>query len=128
MCFKQFRQDKIQLSVHSHGDVVHTHWQQEGEKDHAHKPVFIGALHGLAGSAPALALIPAVSSGQLLLAMSYLLLFSLGVMLSMLAFGLGFGHLQRFLAMRYQQVHQFSRHVLASVSLLLGGFWLFQAI
>ena len=128
LCFKQFHQDKIRLSAHRHGDVVHTHWHKENQNDHAHKPVFIGALHGLAGSAPALALIPAVSSGQLSLAMTYLMLFSVGVMMSMLAFGIGFGYMQSFLADRYQRMHHISRHILAAVSVLLGGFWLVQAL
>ena len=52
----------------------------------------------------------------------------MGVMLSMLAFGLGFGYLQRFLAQRYEVIHEFSRNVLATVSIALGGFWVFQAL
>ena len=117
------------MKEHSHGDVVHTHWQEEThEQQSPHKPVFIGALHGLAGSAPALALIPAVASGQLQLAMLYLGLFSFGVMLSMLAFGLGFGVLQRWLNNHYQQAFQYSRQLLAMFSIALGGFWLAQAL
>lgn len=129
--FFQLRKDKLKLEIHRHGDVVHTHWHDdntEHSSKHIHKPVFVGVLHGLAGSAPALALIPAISSGEFVSAMMYLILFSVGVMLSMLAFGLGFAHLQRFLNNRYQQVFQLSRHLLAFSSICLGSFWLSQAI
>lgn len=129
LCFWQFNKEKVTLKTHTHGDIQHTHWHDDSHQQQgAHKPIFIGALHGLAGSAPALALIPAVASGQLSLALTYLVLFSVGVMLSMLAFGLGFGVFQRWLSKHYQQVFQYSRHALASFSIVLGGFWLVQAI
>ena len=147
-CFWQFRTEQIALKPHSHGDVTHTHWHEKDhlikdatEHDHdqnadlqalekveLHKPVFVGVLHGLAGSAPALAVIPAVSTGQLSLALAYLLLFSIGVMLSMVVFGLGFANVQRFLASRYQWVFQASRRLLATASIVFGGYWLVQAL
>ena len=130
-CFIQFRKDNLSLSMHRHGDVVHTHWQHKGT-EHAdkstHKPVFVGLLHGLAGSAPALALMPAVASGEIVTALGYLLLFSVGVMLSMMLFGLGFAQIQQFLQRRYRALFTASRYLLASVSILLGGFWLIQAL
>jgi nickel/cobalt exporter len=131
LCFVQFRREKIRLEIHTHNDIVHTHWHDNSDdhnRNNIHKPVFIGVLHGLAGSAPALALFPAVASGQFFSAMIYLLLFSLGVMLSMLAFGLGFAHVQRFLNNRYQQVFQFSRHFLAFSSIGFGSYWLAQTV
>ncbi|MEJ2043157.1 MAG: sulfite exporter TauE/SafE family protein [Reinekea sp.] len=127
----QIRKNKLQLVTHRHGDVAHTHWQDGNDahdKSDLHKPVFVGILHGLAGSAPALALIPAVASGQLYYAIFYLLLFSVGVMLSMLVFGLSFAHLQKFLNQRYQQAFQISRYLLALASIGLGGFWFFSAL
>lgn len=132
VCFNQFK-NKIKLQLHSHShshtDIEHIHWCDEGhQKQRLHKSVFVGVLHGLAGSAPALALIPAVASGQVKLAMIYLLLFSLGVMISMMAFGLGFGALQFWINKRYEKIFHYSRYILASISILLGGFWLMQAV
>ena len=144
-CFWHFRKEKLKLQPHSHGDLVHTHWHEDGhesvsgdmasavqpsalKKDDLHKPVFVGVLHGLAGSAPALALIPAVGQGQLTLALGYLVLFSLGVMLSMVFFGLGFANVQRFLQQRYEQVFEISRRLLAGASIVFGAYWLSQAI
>lgn len=146
MCLRRFSQDNITLTHHHHGDIEHVHWQSTpsqpsamshsngsssnhfNKKHHAHKPVLIGMLHGLAGSAPALALIPAVARGQFGEAVLYLVIFSLGVMLSMLFFGLGFAKIQHFLSVRYAPAFRWSRYVIAFLSIGLGGFWLMQAV
>lgn len=131
--YLQMRKERLSLQKHSHGDIEHTHWQTENHGTEAsatreaHKPVFVGVLHGLAGSAPALALIPAVGKGDITLAIGYLLIFSLGVMLSMLAFGLGFARIQHFLSHNYNRIFAWSRHGLALGSIALGSFWLYQA-
>lgn len=128
-CFYQIRRDRLVLERHSHGDVEHVHWTHASKEKHqGHKPVFVGVLHGLAGSAPALALIPAVASGEVAEAMGYLVLFSIGVMLAMMTFGFGFAHIQRFLSSKSQNVFQFSRQLVAFVSMTFGGYWIFQAI
>jgi len=143
--FWQFRRQKISLIQHAHDDIVHTHWSTEHHTDqqpqqltnncsqdkarhNVHQPVMIGMLHGLAGSAPALALIPAVASGQLLLAVAYLIVFSLGVILSMLVFGLGFAWIQRYLYQRYQRVFTVCRHLIALTAIGFGSFWVLQAL
>lgn len=52
------------------------------------RPAFaIGSLHGVAGSAPVIALIPLMQIAQPAPAVLYLLCFSLGVLLAMLGFG-----------------------------------------
>jgi cytochrome c biogenesis protein CcdA len=146
MCFWRFRQQRLSLKTHTHtygdSELVHTHWHLEGHtqsdtdaqhnvkdsgKQDSHAPVMVGMLHGLAGSAPALALVPAVAQGQLFLAMLYLLLFSVGVMLSMLVFGSGLGSLQQYLQHKHVRLFMFSRYLVATAAILLGGFWLSQA-
>ena len=141
LCFLRFRRERISLVEHRHGDVVHRHWQVEGSahageaSDHRgsdrvrrHTPVMVGVMHGLAGSAPALALIPVVVHGELLTALVYLALFSLGVMLAMVIFGLGFGATQRFLQQRYLWIFNAFRNMVAAASILLGGYWIAQAL
>lgn len=147
MCFWRFRQQKIQLVSHRHGSVVHTHWQisGQGHGDHPqahavtdstqpltagdkHAPVMVGVLHGLAGSAPALALVPVVTQGQFSTALGYLLVFSLGVTLAMASFGLGFGAVQHRLQRLSYRLFQASRYLVASGSVVLGGFWLSQSL
>ncbi len=85
----------------------------------------IGMLHGLAGSAAALALVPVVSQ-QLSSALFYLLVFSLGVMLAMLVFGLGFSLSLCKLQRSYYRMVHINQGVMASGSVLLGGYWLLQ--
>ncbi len=57
------------------------------EHQHSHAPVLVGVLHGVAGSAPLLALLPLSQMTSPWRAMSYLLLFGLGVFIAMLIFG-----------------------------------------
>jgi len=138
ICFWRFRRERISLSEHHHGLVVHRHWHIEGDTSHGaanandrhkgHAPVMIGIMHGLAGSAPALALVPVVAQGELLVAIFYLTLFSIGVMLAMLIFGIGFGATQRFLQLRYLWVFNYFRNFIAISSVLVGGYWLGQAL
>ena len=63
----------------------------ENRKIFSHLPqrgaVFVGIVHGVAGSAPLLALIPLASVSHPLIAMLYVLLFSAGVLLAMTALG-----------------------------------------
>jgi sulfite exporter TauE/SafE len=46
----------------------------------------VGALHGAAGSAPLLALLPAVAQESALVGIAYLLVFGLGLVVAMLLF------------------------------------------
>ena len=137
VCLWRFRRERISLAEHRHGEIVHRHWQIEGsghagetdgDRLQRHTPVMVGVMHGLAGSAPALALIPVVVHGDLVTALLYLLLFSFGVMLAMLVFGLGFGATQHFLQQRYLWVFNGFRNLVASASILVGGYWITQAL
>ena len=69
-----------------------------------------------------------MASGQLVSAMLYLVLFSVGVMLSMLVFGLGLANVQQWLIQRYQRIFHISRYSLALSSIGLGSYWLVQAV
>lgn len=76
---------------HSHEDAkAHHHGHFHGHY-HEHGALMVGALHGLAGSAPILAVLPAAarSAG---LGLAYLLVFSVGVGLAMAAVSGLLGH------------------------------------
>ncbi len=140
-CLWQLR--KATLKVHSHGDIQHIHWHENEHTNEdlieqsdkptkkrlkeKHKPLMIGMLHGLAGSAPVLALIPALNQGHLFFAVAYLVLFSVGMMLSMIAFGLSFAYCQKFFGSKLQSIAQYGRYALAALSISFGAFWMFQA-
>ena len=135
--FWRIKSQAIRIEAHKHGQVVHRHWHvsdhttatNNGDSvKQAHTPVMVGMLHGLAGSAPALALVPAVSQGNLSLSLTYLLVFSVGVMLSMLFFGVGLGFLQQNLQQRHIRLFNWHRYLIASLSVMIGSYWLVNAI
>ncbi|HKK13287.1 MAG TPA: sulfite exporter TauE/SafE family protein [Gammaproteobacteria bacterium] len=87
---------RAHLHFHRHdGMPGHAHWHQhhgraghdERAHRHGHRAVLVGLLHGTAGSAPLLALIPLAKMGSPWVGLAYLLVFSLGVLSSMLVFG-----------------------------------------
>lgn len=131
--FWRIKSQALRIDEHNHGEVVHRHWhladhssaaEVGGSVKQAHTPVLVGMLHGFAGSAPALAIVPAVSQGNFSLSLVYLIVFSLGVMLSMLFFGLGLGFLQQHLQQRYVRLFKWHRYVIASLSVIVGSYWL----
>jgi len=111
------RTRRLRLGFHVHpGQPAHAHWHSDAasndhdparERTHAqthahdrtqrlsegpgpqhdHSAVLIGALHGFAGSAPVFALIPAIAGGEPAWALAHLSLFSIGMLLAMLACG-----------------------------------------
>lgn len=95
---------RAHLHFHHHDGVpVHAHWHTHAPRGahasdahrHGHAAVLVGALHGTAGSAPMLALLPAVAEGSAGLGLAYLVAFSAGVLVAMLVFGGLFGALLR---------------------------------
>lgn len=102
------------------------HIDQYSENRQHTTPLMVGVLHGLAGSASTLAVIPALAQGDAALGMVYLMLFSLGVMLSMLLFGLSFGRLQQYLQCHHWYWFQCNRLLIAAGSVIMGVYWLYQ--
>lgn len=134
--FWQFKEKSISVTRHAHGDIEHSHWHdhQHIEKNieksvkSEHVPIMVGSLHGLAGSAPALALIPLASQGDIYAVIGYLLVFSTGVMLSMVLFGLGLGSVQKWLSLRCKRIDYWSQRFIALASTVVGCLWLYKAI
>ena len=83
-----YRQD-LHLSFHHHEpDINHVHWHQSNHKKvQDHSALLVGVLHGIAGSAPLLVLIPLSKMGSATMAMGYVALFGLGVIIAMIIFG-----------------------------------------
>ncbi len=88
------------LHFHEHeGLSPHAHWHSHEDAKahqhghyHDHGALMVGALHGLAGSAPILAVLPAAARSPGL-GLAYLLIFSGGVALAMAAVSGLLGHL-----------------------------------
>lgn len=132
-----FKYEGLTLKKHSYADTVHRHWHDKGHAGaksecaknsvNAHKPIMVGLLHGFAGSAPAIALIPALAYAQISVSLLYLTAFSVGVMLAMFGFSLSFNYCHHVLSEKYQFFYQYNRQTIALMSIFVGGFWLAQA-
>lgn len=121
----KLRAESLAIASHTHDGITHTHiHNHEHTSKNDHKPVLVGVLHGLAGSAPVLALIPAIQQGAVLAAVSYVALFSFGVLASMVGFGFGLGYVQRGLQHWHQKLFNGLRVALGFSSIGIGAYWL----
>lgn len=85
-----------------------------------HGAVAVGMLHGLAGSAPFLAIIPLAQLHSLWSAFIYLLSFSTGVVFSMMLFGTVLSTVYRYIASRGMVYLKVLRAVIAISALVTG--------
>jgi ABC-type nickel/cobalt efflux system permease component RcnA len=70
---------------------LHSHLLGDGH-DHKHAPTLVGLMHGLAGAAPAVALVPLAMFDTAFGGISYLLLFAIGTAVSMSVYALFAGY------------------------------------
>ena len=94
--FYSLLRKRAHIHFHSHSDLPeHAHWHvhpQHTKHDatahrHAHAATMVGALHGMAGSAPLLLLLPLGQMDSPLHGIIYLIIFCVGVVVAMLLFG-----------------------------------------
>ncbi len=127
------------LHFHEHGGYApHAHWHSHEEDSshltkglahhhpdhhHEHTPLFVGGLHGLAGSAPILAVLPAATRSPLL-GVLYLLLFALGVSLAMAAVSGALGHFAGRLQERHDKRGLAGLRVLSGTGSIALGVWM----
>ncbi len=116
---------RAHIHFHEHSGLpAHAHWHSHHKQKshhHSHTAVFVGILHGLAGSAPLLALIPIATSEQPLYGFLYLLIFSLGVMTSMLIFGGVLGLFTKKILDMSELLFRWVRGVLGLSAIAVGG-------
>ena len=87
---RSFIKKRIHLHTHTHGNNVHFHMHSHSESDdhhhsHEYKSLFVGMIHGMAGSA-ALMLAVLTTTGSFLEGISYIFVFGLGSILGMFIF------------------------------------------
>jgi len=87
-------------------------------------PFTVGIIHGMAGNAPVLAMLPALSQPDLLSAVSYLVLFAVGLLTSMVLFGLCLGKIQLWLSNKHHRYLDLSASLVGLSSLTVGIVWL----
>lgn len=130
---------RAHIHFHQHNGIPrHAHWHvhQEQHVDnhkkmshrHEHSAVMVGMLHGTAGSAPLLALIPLVDLGSSpWLGMGYLFLFGLGVIASMLIFSGLLGVTFKWLARWGNRAVQVARTGVALNAIGFGSYLLYSS-
>ena len=87
-------------------------------------PLAIGIIHGFAGNAPVLAMLPALAQDTVWSAISYLLLFSIGLLMSMTIFGMSLGKIQHWLKQRNELYMNYSGFAVGASSIAVGSLWL----
>lgn len=117
---------RLGVGFHRHRDwPAHAHWQREpGSVEHGHGALLVGVVHGTAGSAPLLAVLPVAAAGSPWVGLAYLLIFGLGVLAMMLLGGGLLGGLWRYLAGRGERVLPALRAAVAVGAIGFGGYWL----
>lgn len=129
---------KAHLHFHKHDEMTrHAHWhthhkhqvrEKEETHHHGHGAVMVGLMHGTAGSAPLLALIPLGKLGSPWYGISYLALFGTGVFISMLVFGGVLGSLFSWLNRHGNSFVRSMRALVALGSMSFGSYLLYGSL
>ncbi len=116
---------QIHIHFHQHDDLPqHAHWhshQKLKSHTHSHTALFVGMLHGLAGSAPLLAVIPITMTQRPLYGFLYLVIFSFGVILAMLLFGGILGYFSKLIVLYNEKVFRLIRSFLGLGAIGIGS-------
>jgi sulfite exporter TauE/SafE len=122
---------------HRHGDIEHVHFHLHPPRTshdglaahlrHSHAPLWIGILHGMAGSGAVLVLAPVLFAEDPLTYLGYILAFGLGSILSMSAFCAGLGGLANSLRSRAAAAGRWFAATAGSLGVAVGMIWLARA-
>ena len=131
------RQKKLHVHYHEHdGLPKHAHWHSHSASTqkqrhhqphnkiphkHRHSAVMVGILHGAAGSAPLLVLIPIARLSNPIYGVVYLVVFSIGVLVCMAIFGGILGIVYQWFESRGQHIINLVRITVASITIVVGG-------
>jgi ABC-type nickel/cobalt efflux system permease component RcnA len=113
---------------HSHhrSQSADTHKEQHnnGVHQHNHSALMVGVLHGAAGSAPLLVLIPLAQLENPVYGVIYLMVFSIAVLACMALFGGMLGFVYQWVSLRGSRVIKLLRITIAFGAIMAGGFLL----
>lgn len=120
---------RLHVHFHTHdGLPSHAHWHAHSDAGeshrHAHGALWVGVLHGAAGSAPLLALVPLAQASAPWMALAYLTVFGAGILAAMLIAGGVLEHVFDRLARRGETALAAWRYLVAFGSLGIGAWWL----
>jgi sulfite exporter TauE/SafE len=125
----QYRRKKVHAHVHSHGGEVHVHFHSHAlgeDHDHDHhsshlrKPLLVGMIHGLAGSA-ALMLLVLTTVRSAFQGLLFILIFGVGSICGMLLMSTIVALPFALMAARFQRINEAVRIVAGIISMALGS-------
>lgn len=127
--------DAVHGHLHAHaltsenGNGLHHHHSHHGDAAHHHQhlPTAMGALHGLAGSAPVIALIPITFLNNFYQAFIYLVLFSIGTTLSMTIYAAFAAVAMQGMKLSQQSVRRLTAGI-ALATIGVGVWWIVSAL
>lgn len=118
---------QLHAHVHSHDGLPHLHLHSHAlssNHEHSHAPTLMGALHGLAGAAPAIALLQVTRFDTVVQGMAYLLSYAIGTALGMAAYALLAGYIMGRTAIRSERWARRIGQGAGVLTILIGFFWL----
>jgi len=119
---------RLLIEAHAHEGHIHTHLHRphhDGAPASGHSIFWVGALHGLAGSAGLLVLIPVAMMSSAWSVMAYIIAFNLGVTVVMAGYALAIGGLLgRLAAGRGAGWYPWLAGATGASTLLLGLTWI----
>lgn len=128
---------KLHVHAHVHDGEAHTHLHAHAADAHdpadesswhthlhKHAALGAGALHGLAGMAHLLGVIPALAAPTLAVSFAYLGGFAIGSVISMAAFAGGFGEITARLGARSPGFIKGSMYFASAACLVIGVAWI----
>ncbi|MGH7505875.1 MAG: sulfite exporter TauE/SafE family protein, partial [Longimicrobiales bacterium] len=115
---------------HVHADgTSHVHLHSHAfvrDHDHRHGATAVGMLHGLAGTAPAVALVPVAGFESAVQGVIYLLLFAVGTAGGMALYALLAGLVVGRAAFRSERLARTIAVATGCMTIAVGGFWLMR--
>jgi len=128
--YTKIKKQNLHIHYHQHDELPrHSHWHShdhsqkiETQHDHQHHATLIGSIHGMAGSASILALIPATNQLSAWSMMSFIFMFCIGTVIAMLVFGGAMSSILGGFLQKQKQYINYFRAILGTVSIGIGSF------
>ena len=119
----------LHAHLHQHGAEAHVHLHSHAFSrghDHKHAATLIGALHGLAGAAPAIALLEVTRQASLLQGMAYMVVFAVGTAIGMALYALITGFLMGRAALASERWARVLGKLTGLSTIAIGIYWLIR--
>lgn len=116
---------KSHAHEHEHNGSKHSHTHHHNgneEHNHMHSLFFVGAAHGMAGTAAVLLIVPLTISQSIAVSVLFLLLFGIGTIVSMALFAYGLGRIT--LLLKSQNGISYFRRLAGGLSIIIGIIWI----